>query len=111
MGTAGEIALPVLLVLGVGAGNLLPRAGHWLIVTKAVFGFILLAVALWIVQPVLPVWAVMVAWGGLLIGAAVFLRTFDSLPDGAGNVQRLGKAAGVLFALAGTALWLAVTPK
>ncbi|HWV03113.1 protein-disulfide reductase DsbD [Ralstonia sp.] len=96
------MGVPLVLV-GVGAGNLLPRAGHWLIVTKAVFGFILLAVALWIVQPVLPAWAVMVAWGGLLIGAAVFLRTFDSLPDGAGNVQRLGKVAGVVLALAGAA--------
>ncbi|MGN6263985.1 MAG: protein-disulfide reductase DsbD [Ralstonia sp.] len=96
------MGVPLVLV-GVGAGNLLPRAGHWLTVTKEVFGFILLAVALWIVQPVLPAWAVMVAWGGLLIGAAVFLRTFDSLPDGAGNVQRLGKVAGVVLALAGAA--------
>jgi thiol:disulfide interchange protein DsbD len=96
------MGVPLVLV-GVGAGNLLPRAGHWLIVTKAVFGFILLAVALWILQPVLPTWAAMVAWGALLIGAAVFLRTFDSLPDGAGNVQRLGKVAGVVLALAGAA--------
>lgn len=96
------MGVPLLLV-GVGAGNLLPRAGHWLVVTKAVFGFVLLAVALWIVQPVLPSWAVMGAWGALLIGAAVFLRTFDSLPDGAGNLQRLGKVVGVVFALAGAA--------
>lgn len=96
------MGVPLVLV-GVGAGNLLPRAGHWLIVTKAVFGFILLAVALYIVQPVLSAWAVMMAWGALLIGAAVFLRTFDSLPDGAGNVQRLGKVVGVVFALAGAA--------
>ena len=72
-------------------------------VTKAIFGFILLAVALYIVQPVLPPWAAMVAWGALLIGAAVFLRTFDSLPDGANNVQRLGKVVGVVLALAGAA--------
>ena len=96
------MGVPLVLV-GVGAGNLLPRAGHWLIVTKAVFGFILLAVALYIVQPVLPSWAVMIAWGALLIGAAVFLRTFDSLPDGAGNVPRLGKVVGVVLALAGAA--------
>ena len=96
------MGVPLLLV-GVGAGNLLPRSGHWLIVTKAVFGFILLAVALWIVQPVLPVWVAMLLWGALLIGAAVFLRTFDSLPDGAGNVQRLGKVVGVVLALAGAA--------
>ncbi|KHK54190.1 thiol:disulfide interchange protein [Ralstonia sp. A12] len=96
------MGVPLVLV-GVGAGNLLPRAGHWLIVTKAIFGFILLAVALYIIQPVLPSWAAMVAWGALLIGAAVFLRTFDSLPDGAGSVQRLGKVVGVVLALAGAA--------
>lgn len=96
------MGVPLILV-GAGAGNLLPRAGHWMIVTKAIFGFILLAVALYIVQPVLPSWAAMVAWGALLIGAAVFLRTFDSLPDGAGNVQRLGKVVGVVLALAGAA--------
>ena len=96
------MGVPLVLV-GMGAGNLLPRSGHWLIVTKAVFGFILLAVALWIVQPVLPVWVTMLLWGALLIGAAVFLRTFDSLPDGAGTTQRLGKVAGVLLALAGAA--------
>lgn len=101
------MGVPLVLV-GVGAGNLLPRAGRWLIVTKAVFGFILLAVALWIVQPVLPAWAVMVAWGALLIGAAVFLRTFDSLPDGAGTPQRLGKVVGVVFALAGAAQLIGV---
>ncbi|MEE2977134.1 MAG: protein-disulfide reductase DsbD [Pseudomonadota bacterium] len=96
------MGVPLILV-GVGAGNLLPRSGHWLTVTKAIFGFILLAVALYIVQPVLPAWAAMVAWGALLIGAAVFLRTFDSLSDGAGNVQRLGKVVGVVLALAGAA--------
>ncbi|MDE2204161.1 MAG: protein-disulfide reductase DsbD [Burkholderiaceae bacterium] len=96
------MGVPLVLV-GVGAGNLLPRAGHWLVVTKAIFGFILLAVALYIVQPIVPPWAAMVAWGALLIGAAVFLRTFDSLPDGAGNVQRLGKVVGVVLALAGAA--------
>ena len=101
------MGVPLVLV-GVGAGNLLPRAGHWLIVTKAIFGFILLAVALYIVQPVLPAWAVMAAWGALLIGAAVFLRTFDSLPDGAGNVQRLGKVVGVVLALAGAAQLMGV---
>jgi thiol:disulfide interchange protein DsbD len=96
------MGVPLILV-GVGAGNLLPRSGHWLVVTKAVFGFILLAVAWYIVQPVLPSWVAMVGWGALLIGAAVFLRTFDSLPDGAGNVQRLGKVIGVVLALAGAA--------
>ncbi len=98
--------MPLVLV-GVGAGNLLPRAGYWLVVTKAIFGFILLGVALWIVQPVLPAWLAMVAWAVLLIAAAVFLRTFDSLPADAGPLPRLGKVVGVVLALAGPCNWWA----
>ncbi|AXW60910.1 thiol:disulfide interchange protein [Ralstonia solanacearum] len=94
------MGVPLVLV-GMGAGNLLPRAGYWLVVTKAIFGFILLGVALWIVQPVLPAWLAMVAWAVLLIAAAVFLRTFDSLPADAGPLPRLGKVVGVVLALAG----------
>ncbi|AJW43358.1 protein-disulfide reductase DsbD [Ralstonia mannitolilytica] len=101
------MGIPLILV-GVGAGNLLPRSGRWLVVTKAVFGFILLAVAWYIVQPVVPAWMAMVGWGTLLIGASVFLRTFDSLPDGAGNLQRLGKVIGMVLALAGVAQLLGV---
>ena len=62
----------------------------------------------YIVQPVVPAWMAMVGWGTLLIGASVFLRTFDSLPDGAGNLQRLGKVIGMVLALAGVAQLLGV---
>jgi thiol:disulfide interchange protein DsbD len=37
------MGVPLLLV-GVGAGNLLPRAGRWMEATKRVFGFLLLGV-------------------------------------------------------------------
>jgi thiol:disulfide interchange protein DsbD len=36
-----------LLIIGTSAGRLLPRAGHWMERSKAVFGVLLLAVALW----------------------------------------------------------------
>ncbi len=66
------MGVPLVLV-GVGAGNLLPRAGKWMEATKRFFGFLLLGVALWMVTPVAPVWGVMAAWAALLIVAAVYL--------------------------------------
>ena len=42
-----------LLVVGVSEGAFLPRTGPWMIRVKHIFGVLLLAVALWIVWPVL----------------------------------------------------------
>jgi thiol:disulfide interchange protein DsbD len=42
-----------LLVVGVSEGALLPKSGPWMLRVKQVFGVLLLAVALWIVWPVL----------------------------------------------------------
>jgi thiol:disulfide interchange protein DsbD len=42
-----------LLVVGVSEGALLPRSGPWMLRVKQVFGVLLLAVAVWIVWPLL----------------------------------------------------------
>ena len=42
-----------LLAVGISEGALLPRAGPWMVRVKQVFGVLLLAVALWVVWPVL----------------------------------------------------------
>ena len=42
-----------LLAVGVSEGALLPKAGPWMVRVKQVFGVLLLAVAVWIVWPVL----------------------------------------------------------
>jgi len=68
-----------LLLIGLSAGSLLPKAGAWMIGVKYVFGLLLLAVAIWMVTPVLPPQALMVAWGALGILCAVFAGVF-SLP-------------------------------
>ena len=47
------MGVPLVLV-GVGAGNLLPRAGRWMEVTKRFFGFLLLGVAIWMTRPAAP---------------------------------------------------------
>ena len=95
------MSVPLLLV-GVSAGSLLPRVGAWMETVKHFFGVLLLAVALWMVTPVLPTWVTMLAWAALAIVAAVYLRVFDPLAADARGVARLAKGFGVLLLLAGT---------
>ncbi|MGH8674962.1 MAG: protein-disulfide reductase DsbD, partial [Burkholderiales bacterium] len=92
-----------LIVVGVSEGALLPKSGAWMKSVKRFFGVLLLAVAIWIVSPVLPVLAAMVAWSALLIGCGVFLRAIDPLPENAHAAARLAKAGGVVLLVAGVA--------
>jgi thioredoxin:protein disulfide reductase len=99
------MSVPLLLV-GVSAGSLLPRAGAWMVGVKTFFGVMLLAVALWIVSPVLPGAAVMLILGaGLLVGA-VYLKLFDRLNENANGSQRLGKGVALMLAVLGTTQWV-----
>jgi thiol:disulfide interchange protein DsbD len=93
-----------LIVVGVSEGALLPKAGPWMNGVKKLFGALLLAVALWIVSPVIPAAVQMVAWAALLIGSGVFLRAIDPLPASASGWWRLWKAAGIALLVAGLAL-------
>ncbi|MCP1175834.1 protein-disulfide reductase DsbD (plasmid) [Ralstonia solanacearum] len=97
------MGVPLVLV-GVTAGYLVPRAGHWLKVTKRFLGFLLLGEALWAVSPLLPPWALMAAWAILLLIAAAFLGAFDSLGPEPRSLTRLGKGMGMVAALAGAIL-------
>jgi thioredoxin:protein disulfide reductase len=69
---AAGMSVPLLLVGG-SAGALLPRAGAWMNEVKRLFGLLLLGVALWTVQSVLPAALTLALWGALLISAAVML--------------------------------------
>lgn len=62
-----------LLLIGVSAGALLPRAGAWMESVKFFFGVLMLGLALWIVSPVLPGWLPMLGWAVLGIGYGAYL--------------------------------------
>jgi thiol:disulfide interchange protein DsbD len=69
---AAGMSVPLLLV-GASAGALLPRAGAWMVEGKAAFGVLLLGVALWTVQPILPGPLALALWGLLALFAAAWL--------------------------------------
>ncbi len=88
-----------LLLMGLSAGKLMPRAGHWMEGVKKFFGVLLFATAWWMVTPLLPTWAQILGWAVLVLFAAVLLRTFDSLPPEARFGAILRKTLGLLLAL------------
>ena len=93
------MSVPLLLV-GLSAGSLLPKAGAWMIGVKYVFGLMLIAVAIWMVSPILPAQAVMLFWGAFAILCAVFLGVFDASVGKQSIGLRFGKTFGlVLFVI------------
>ena len=93
-----------LIAVGVSEGALLPRAGEWMTGVRRFFGVLLLGVAVWVIAPILPPAAVMLAWAALFIGSAMFLRAIDPLPASASGWLRLWKALGVIVLVFGVAL-------
>jgi len=84
-----------LLLLGASAGAWLPRSGAWMHAVKRFFGIVLLGVALWVVQPVLPVALVLGLWGALLLVSGFMLRPFDPNPHSGAPRVWLQRAVGV----------------
>jgi len=94
------MSVPLLLV-GLSAGSLLPRAGAWMNGVKRLFGVLLLAVALWIVAPVLPAAMVLLIIGaGLLLAAGWLL---ERLEPGAPGWHRLRRGVALLLMVLGVA--------
>jgi thiol:disulfide interchange protein DsbD len=101
------MGVPLLLV-GAFSRSLLPKSGPWMEGVKKFFGVIMLATALWLVSPVIPLWTQMLGWALLLVVPAIFLHALDPLPSNAHGWQRLGKGLGVVLLLAGAAMLMGV---
>jgi len=75
-----------LLIVGASAGSLLPRVGPWMDTVKSLFGVLFLAVAVYLVTPLLPDAVVMLLWSllAVLSGFWVFsLKARDGNPAAA----------------------------
>jgi len=89
-----------LLIIGSSGGHLLPRAGSWMDTVKAVFGVLLLAVAIWLLERVVPAWVTLGLWAALLIGSGVYLGALDFAPRaGWGQLWKAGGAIGFVYGI------------
>ncbi len=90
-----------LIVIGTSAGKLLPKAGAWMDAVKAVFGVGLLAVAIVLLERILPPAVAMALWGLLLICSAVYLGALRQLPPTAGGWSKLWIGVGFFLLIYG----------
>jgi thiol:disulfide interchange protein DsbD len=87
-----------LLLIGASGGHLLPRAGVWMNAVKAVFGVGLLAVAIWLLERVIPASATLALWAALAIGCGVYLGALDFSPrTGWGQLWKASGAFGFVY--------------
>jgi thiol:disulfide interchange protein DsbD len=68
-----------LLVIGVGAGKYMPKPGDWMSVVSKIFGIVMLAIALWMldrtIEPILFIYLS----SFLLLGTALYLKEFKHI--------------------------------
>jgi thiol:disulfide interchange protein DsbD len=93
-----------LLAFGASAGKLLPRAGAWMDHVKNLFGLLLLGVAVWMLERIVPPAATLALWAGLFFLAAVFLGSLEPLKPDAGPGRRIAKGLGLMSLLYGAVL-------
>jgi len=93
-----------LLVIGTSAGKLLPRAGAWMDATKAVFGVLLLGVAIWLIERVIPEAITLLLSAALLIVSAIYMGALEPIREAASGWMRLWKGIGIILLIWGTIL-------
>ena len=109
MGGAALLALGLgmgvpLLLVGTLGTTLLPRSGAWMNGVKIAFGILLLGVAIWLVERLLPSAVALLLWAALAMGGALALGAMSvNLPQG---WPRVRQAAGLLLLAWGLALVL-----
>ena len=86
-----------LIAFGVSAGKLVPKAGAWMDAVKAVFGVGLLALAIWMLERILPAPLVLFLWGVLGIGCGVYLGALRRTEPADSGWRKLWQTAGIVL--------------
>lgn len=95
-----------LLLVGAAQGKLLPKAGGWMVAVKNAFGFMMLALAVWMLSRILPGTVTMLLWAVLVFMAGVFMGGLTTLSTDSNVAQKLGKGFGFLAIIYGIILLL-----
>ena len=90
-----------LLVIGTSAGSLLPRAGDWMNNIRAIFGVLMLALAIWMLERIIPGWIGLLLWGMLFIVSAVYLGALNTLSIDSNGWEKLWKGIGIILLIYG----------
>ncbi len=84
-----------LLLVGVAGGRFLPHAGAWMTTVKALFGVLFLAVAVWMLERVLPGSLTLALWALLVIVAGYYFGGFGRAGAGPSAGRLVAKGCGL----------------
>ncbi len=90
-----------LVAIGTSEGSLLPRAGDWMNTIKSVFGVLMLGLAIWMLERIIPGWISLLLWGGLLIVTAIYLGALSNLGIEATGWAKFWKGIGLILLIYG----------
>ncbi|MBC8493559.1 MAG: protein-disulfide reductase DsbD [Candidatus Thioglobus sp.] len=93
-----------LILIGAGVSKL-PRAGGWMDNVKYIFGILMLAVAIWLIERIIPSIASLALWAALLSIAPIAMGVLNKLSDTPSAWGRIFKAIGLLVMFYGILLW------
>lgn len=94
-----------LLIVGTTSGKFMPKPGMWMDVIKAIFGVMLLGIAIWMIGRVLDENTTLLLWGGLAIFVAINMNTLEPLGEHPSWSSRANvKALGFMILLYGISL-------
>ncbi|MEA3354245.1 MAG: protein-disulfide reductase DsbD [Campylobacterota bacterium] len=83
-----------LLAIGLGAGKYMPKPGGWMTIVSKVFGVVMLGIAIWMLERIVPFYVTMLLTIALLMGSAFYLIK---------NGNKFGKGVAAALMLASTA--------
>lgn len=93
------MGLPLILV-GVSAGRFMPKPGGWMVMVNAVFGVMMLIVAVWMLERVIDSYIAMLLYSILAIGFGLYLGAFIN------EAHIFRRAAGMISFIYGVALFI-----
>ena len=97
-----------LILIGTSAAKLMPRAGGWMETVKAGFGVMLLLMAVWMLDRIVPVQVTMGLVALVLIVTAVFMGVLEFHAPEVHSMRKVGKGVGIIFLIYGASLAVGV---
>lgn len=93
-----------LIAIGTSAGKFMPRAGMWMDAVKAVFGVLLIGVAIWMLERIIPAQIAMLLWALLFIVSSIYMNAFETISAESTGWARLWKGLGLVLFIYGAML-------
>ncbi len=93
-----------MVLFATGGGALLPKSGNWMVTVRNSFGVLLLAVAIWLLDRVLPGPLTLALWGVLAAGVALYLGALEFTVKT--HRQKLAQLGGLILLVYALASWV-----